>query len=498
MVATLNPYTVYTMSSEVKVTKRYVRKLILDLNRYCFHAGSDRFAESLGVKELTPEIMKSVFESPKKRLEFGTHINWTNKEAQKIIIRNRLKIERAIKNEAINFEEPYNEHYIFALLRDYADMLAWNMLKHDISAIRNVFLGPKQSSPLDEQNWDSIERSLKHFNADPNQFALATDLTSFFQVGDLYCINFKTNEHHLVEVKTGAVNDKIIEAISAGNLEDFKQKSFEIMKQAKDPKKTSNQIERVLRQYVRGATTLKYRGYGSKKRTELRTGNNITIHEDRRTEESWVVAVRDVIKDMLENNQSYATGWVDYCLFFAYGMKPLTNLDEAFFKHRINQHFKYGLSEEEAQKIPIFRHSAMLGTSTLTPRSLLYSGLGMERQKKLLAGEEFLLVFLDIPALRHMLRQHGFDLRLRNMEQGDQPYNDQLMRKLFGPNKFPVVSTKIDGEEYDWTILSGTWSRIVFDFMAPIEVVNYSGTIIENSRKAKKDKQKKSNEKKKI
>ena len=96
-----------------------------------------------------------------------------------------------------------------------------------------------------------------------------------------------------------------------------------------------------------------------------------------------------------------------------------------------------------------------------------------------------------------MLNQHNFDLKLRNMKEGDQPYNDQLMRELFGPNKFPVVSKKIDDEEYDWTILSGTWSRIILDFMAPIEVVNYSGTIIENSRKMKKAEQNKPRKKKK-
>ena len=481
----------------MKVSKKYVHKLITDLNKYCFHAGSDRYAEILGVKELTPEIMKPIFESPEKRLEFGTYVNWSNKEAQKIIIRNRLRVERAIKNGTISYEEPYNKHYILALLRDYADTLAWNMLKHDISAIRNVFLGPKQTSPLDEQNWESIERSLKHFNADPNQFALATDLTSFFQIGDLYCINFKTSEHHLIEVKTGKVNDKIMEAMSSDDLDGFKKKSLEILKESKNPIKTSKHIQRTLRQFERASTTLKYRGYGSDVRTEIRTGNDITIHEEKRAEESWAVAVRDVIKDMLENKVDYASGWVDYCLFFYYGMKPLTNLDEAFFKHRVNQHFEYGLSEEEAQKIPIFRHFAMLGTSTIKPRSLLYLELGMERQKKLLAGEEFLLVYLDIPAFRHMLNQHNFDLKLRNMKEGDQPYNDQLMRELFGPNKFPVVSKKIDDEEYDWTILSGTWSRIILDFMAPIEVVNYSGTIIENSRKMKKAEQNKPRKKKK-
>lgn len=482
----------------MKVTKKYVDKLINDLNKYCFTAGSEKYAKEKGIKELTPEVARSIFSSKNKGIEFSTYVNWSYKEAQKIIIEERLRLEKAVKSKKLEFESPFNEHHIFSLLRDYADCIAWVMLKHDISAVRNVFLEPKKHSPLSEQNWDSIQKSLDHFNEDPNQFALATDLTSFFHIGDLYCLNTKTGVHHLIEVKTGKVNDKIIEALSSKGLEEFKEKSLELLSNSPNPLKTSKQVARTLRQHQRATTSLKYGGYGSKNRTELRTGRDVTIHEEKRDEENWSVAVRDVIKDMEKNDTKYATGWVDYCLFFAYGRKPLTNLDEAYFKHRINQHFEYGLSEEEAQKIPIFRHHNMLGTPTLTPRSLLYSSnLGMEHQRKLITGEEFLLVYLDIPALRYLLSKSGFDLKLRNMKEGDQPYNDQLMRDLFGQNNFPVVSKNVNGENYDWTILSGTWSRIIFDFMAPIELVNYSGTIIKNSQRIKNKTPKKSNRKKK-
>jgi|GEM_PF-3057361 len=482
----------------MKVNKAYIDKLTNELNKYCFTAGSEKYAQEKGIGEITPDIARSIFTSKDKRIEFSAYVNWSYKEAQKIIIKERLRLEDAIKSKTLEFTKQYNQQYVIALLRDYADSIAWIMLKHDISAVRNFFLEHKKHSPLKEQNWESIQKSLDYFNKDDNQFALATDLTSFFQIGDLYCLNTKTGAHHLIEVKTGKVNDKILEAISAKDLDGFKQKSLELLRESPNPVKTSKQVARTLRQHQRAATSLKYRGYGSNKRTELRTGRDVKIHEEKRDEENWSVAVREVIEDMEKNDIKYATGWVDYCLFFAFGRKPLTNLDEAYFKHRINQHFKYGLSEEEAQMIPVFRHQGMLGAPTLTPRALLYSSnLGMEHQKKLITGEEFLLVYLSIPALSHMLKENGYELKLRNMKKGDQPYNDQLMRDLFGQNKFPVVSKQVDGESYDWTILSGTWSRIIFDFMAPIEVANYSGTIIEKSQKLKQQNNKKRKRKKK-
>lgn len=473
------------MKTAIKISRPYVQKLIRELNKYCFFAGSESYAESKGIKELTPEAIESVLISKEDYIEFSAHVNWSYKKAQKIIIRNRLRIERAIKAGTIEYEEPYTEHYILSLLRDYADCIAWVMLQNDISAIRNVFLEPRKPTNLDDQNWESIEHSLAYFNKDPYQFALATDLTSFFQTGDLYCINTRKGERYKIEVKTGEVNDKILDAIQS-NEEGFKKKTLEMLEQSKNPDKTFKQIQRSLRQLQRATITLTYGGWGADKRTDLRTGKGVTIYEDSRDEESWSAAVRDVLKEI--KNGGYATGWVDYCLFFAYGKKCLTNIDEMFFRHRINEHFKLGLSEEAAQHIPIFRSQMMLGTPTIRARSMLFANhLGMERQKKLMAGEEFLLVYLDAPSLQYMLNEHGFELKLRNMKEEDQPYADKMLSNLFGQNKVPVVSATVDGHYYEWTILSGTWNRIIFDFMAPIEIVNYSGSIIENTEKTQED-----------
>ncbi len=467
------------------VSKKYVHKIIRDLNKYCFSAGFEKYAQVNGIKELSPKITHSIFATKEKRIEFSTFVNWSYKEAQKIIIKERLKLEKALKSKNLEFEKPYNEHYIFALLRDYADCIAWIMLKHDISAIRNVFLEPKKHSPLEVQNWRSIQKSLDHFNKDPNQFAFATDLTSFFQICDFYCLNTKTGVNQLIEVKTGEVNFKILETFSSKDIEEFKTKAEALLTRSKNPIETSKQVTRTLRQHQRASTALKYRGWGSKVRTNIKTDENITILEEKRDEKSWSVAVRSVIKDMETNGAKYATGLVDYCIFFAYGSKPLTSIDERFFRFRINERYDLGLIAEQAQKLPVFALQHMMGIQTIKPRSLLFSEtLGMQRQSKLMAGEEFLLVYLHIPALKHLMKINGFDFETRNMSSYEQKYADPLLRELFGNNKVPVITAKIDGKVMSCAIFGGTWQRIMFDFMSPKELINMTGSIVENSRKA--------------
>lgn len=478
------------MSGMTKITDAYIKRLIRDLNKYCFYAGTEKYMSAKGLGEVTPKLMEPILGDANGYVEFASFVNWSYKKAQRIIIRERLKVERGIKAGSIEFERPYNESYLLSVLTDYANCIAWTMLKHDISAVRNVFFDTaKKSSPLDEQNWASIQKTLDHYNKDPNQFALATDLTSFFHVGDVYCLNTEKRHSYKVEVKSGKVNEQIIELLQSEGPEDFKEKTFRILGGSENPIKTSKQIARVLRQQQRALTTQKYEGWGSTSRIDLITNRPVRIHEEKRNEENWSAAVRDVTRDMESHDTRYATGWVDRCLFFAYGRKRLTNIDVAFFRFRINEHFGLGLTREQAELLPIFRHNAVLGEPTISPRSLLYwMHLGLVRQPNLMAGEEFLLVYLHIPALEELLNRHGYNLRLRNAQEVDRPYMDGLLKMLFGENKLPTISKTVDGHDHEWTILSGTWQKIIFEFMAPIELINYSNSSIEDAIKLKNTK----------
>lgn len=458
------------MSKQLHVDKKFVNSLIRRLNHYCFVAGTNKYMRAHGLKSITPEYMSEL--SLEGKLEFATCASWSFKKAQRIIIDTRLALEDAEKTGTITFDSRYNKYYIYSLVTDYADCLAWIMLQQDISQVRNQYLEPKKHSPLREQNWESIEASLKFFNKDPHQFALSTDLTSFMHMGDIYCVNSKESTRGLVEVKTGRMNDRIMEALRKGPKDGMHNELFTIVKESQNPQKTAKQVSRVLNQFGRAMTTLTIT---DDKRTEAKSNKKITIQTDNRTEESWADDVRELLASMEEGRQNLATGWRDYGIFFMYGKKSLTNLDISFFRFRVNEHFKLGVPPELQESIPFFSVAGALGQGVIMPRSLLFmQKLGPVRQRKLLNGDEFLLVFLYPPAIGYLLKKHGYELTLKNAGGEDQQYASKFMSDLFGKNKMPVISHKSKGKNFSWTILPGTWQRIIFDFMAPIELVNYS------------------------
>lgn len=436
-----------------------------------------------GLEEITPEYMEGLTKEDK--LEFSKYASWSFKKAQRIIIETRLSLEEAEENGTITFDSHYNAGYLYSLLTDFADCLAWTLLENDISNVRNQFLEPKKHSPLRHQNWESIEKSLKFFNKDPYQFALATDLTSFMHMGDLYCVNTKESSRGLVEVKTGVMNEKILETLQKSSKADISDELATLVTSSANPKKTAKQVSRVLGQYGRALTTLTMT---ETERTTAKTREKIKIYADVRIEESWAVDVREMLTSMEKSKQNLATGWRDYGLMFMYGKRPLTNVDQSFFRFRVNQHFNLGIDAEMQETIPFFSVAGTLGQGILMPRSLLFlQNLGIERQQKLLSGDEFLLVFMYYPAIRYLLKEKGYTFTLKNAGANDQKYATKFMSELFGKSKMPVVSRKENGENFSWTILPGTWERIIFGFMAPIELVNYSESLISKNQKKTKE-----------
>ena len=112
----------------MKITDKYVKDLINQLNDFCFCAGTNRYAkqEGINIEDINiEEIAKRKSEKDK----FAVHVNWSFKQAQKIIIRERLKIEHSLKSKTLVVTPPYTPDYVLALLRDYADCLGWILLK---------------------------------------------------------------------------------------------------------------------------------------------------------------------------------------------------------------------------------------------------------------------------------------------------------------------------------------------------------------------------------
>jgi len=99
---------------------------------------------------------------------------------------------------------------------------------------------------------------------------------------------------------------------------------------------------------------------------------------------------------------------------------------------------------------------------------------GPALQEKFMKNKAFLVIHLDIKKLTDILEKLGYTLEIKNSTAEEQKYSDYLMRSLFGANKTPHLSTIINGKKIEWSLLSGTWSRILFNFMSPKELVEHS------------------------
>ena len=454
----------------MQIDKKYVKRLIRLLNKYCFSAGMRKYLQSHGISRLTAKERKEISDaSNPKGITFRSYVNCSFKKAQEIIIEHRLQVERAIKAGDYVYEPPYEPTYILRLLTDYADNIAWAMLGYDISAVRNFFLDHKDPTSLEEQNWQSIAISLRQLNGDPHQFALAADLTSFLHVGDILLRNTEKNQIQVLEVKTGRVNNELLKILDLEKEEERDEHLRALFRNQEKPRALAQHIIRFAKQAERMRGNEMYWGSAGKERIDVQTGRSVRVTEEDRRAQSWYIAVKDSLSKST-NPEIPVVGIVDGCLFFAYGQRPIREGDLTYIDYVIRQ--KLQLDSPLPQN-NIFNTMSVLGQGMVYPRNWLYaSQLGLRRQQKLLSKEEFLLVFLDIPSLKQFLKDAGLEFELCNMKKDEQNFRDPIISRLFGHNKVPAIYKVVNGERKDYRPLGGIWGRIIFGFMPPCELVN--------------------------
>lgn len=155
--------------------------------------------------------------------------------------------------EAINLEIDGINHKL-AILRHFADFLAWMFLKNEWHKIRRLYSGSKSRPNLLESNLDSVVESIKYFHSqDEMNFALITDLTSFIDVGDLLLVT--ADKINIVECKSGDVQRRVYEFIEELQAEEFDASKVDY---SKKDFKFFDQLERTLRQHERNSHAVKF------------------------------------------------------------------------------------------------------------------------------------------------------------------------------------------------------------------------------------------------
>lgn len=451
-----------------RITVEDVWELIVSLNHFCFHAGADKFNSQRGRASL-PENFFGIA-SRAEVIEYFRCVNWSVKQAQSIILEKRLKWEEERRTASLDIDVPYSFEFLRNLLIDYADSIGWALLHDDISWVRSQFLDVKPSDDLNDHNWRSVQTVIDDFNRDPDQIALATDLTSFMQVGDIVMRNTVSGATSFFEVKSGTENERILNVISAGSPAEFQARLAEYVGTAPKPEHSLGQLERTLKQNLRMSRSSLYRESGGTKRFDLKTEQSVIVQESGAPEQSWSGEAKHVAEGLAPEHARLAV--VDGCLFFEYGRTRHTVLRERFFQYRVSKYLGLATEEETYSRLRVFdvaRYAGML--PAFRPVTTCLMALGEDVQSRLLALNDYLIVHLHVPALAEFLVSSGVPFSVRNMRVQDQPYVDPLIRHLFGNNKLPVVTFNSSKGPVDSFLTGGLMGRLLFNFLRPATIV---------------------------
>lgn len=121
--------------------------------------------------------------------------------------------------------------------------------------------------------------------------------------------------------------------------------------------------------------------------------------------------------------------------------------------------------------MPVFDVARMAGLPCFLPQSTNLLALGEDRQARLLALDDHLLVYLHVPLLSEMLAKYGVVLRCRNSKAADQPFLDPLSRAVFGANKIAYVTIDDPDIDVNMAILGGMTGRVILNFLSPCAIV---------------------------
>ena len=96
------------------------------------------------------------------------------------------------------------------LLRRTADAIAHHMVGGQIWILRRLHTGERPPR-LRSSNWETVAAAARRLNAEPQTFALMSDITTFISIGDLFVARGEGFE--IIEVKSGKVNEEILSSL---------------------------------------------------------------------------------------------------------------------------------------------------------------------------------------------------------------------------------------------------------------------------------------------
>ena len=193
----------------------------------------------------------------------------------------KLNINLRFKKQTIEIEELKKNiltiRYHELVFRKLADSIAWQLLNMEKYRVRRLIIN-KQPTPIKNIDLKNTNEAIKWLKINyPNSFALITDITTFFHIGDLLVIDPKSKQNFFIELKSGIVNEEISKMLGAFNPNDNSRnfKLFDTFFVNDKNGKKYKQLNRVIKQYIRSANVISV--FKNDKGIDNQTGSEIKI-----------------------------------------------------------------------------------------------------------------------------------------------------------------------------------------------------------------------------
>jgi len=203
---------------DYKVTENQIQNDILECRQLFTRSVTHipKYSTMEKIQEDYPGFLRECFKS--------------HKTALRILIDEILHLEKLlVQVNAANISDSHKIEtaklgYWKHLLELSYNTFVWVNVGMDRSNVRKVFKGPKYGD-LAHQNIESVLAYVSEVNKDPNEIAIPLDFCSFSPICDILKISYSESDNVLhtafIEVKSGKVNDEMIETIDAGTIDSY-------------------------------------------------------------------------------------------------------------------------------------------------------------------------------------------------------------------------------------------------------------------------------------
>jgi len=343
------------------------------------------------------------------------------------------------------------------LLRLSADSIAWQLIQGQHYIAKRLFAGENQPTLLGN-NLDSLLNFIKRFKEKhPEGFCLISDTTSFIQTGDMVCKYEGSLE--IVEVKSGTINEKILNIIEKGFPEgqiDFckivQKKGVGFVKQFSrvlNQEKTLYEVSNIIK---------------NDEGFDPRLKKKIKIHDPGIQEQFFFESISKLLKNIKHSKSTYAIDIIEKCLYIGV-YKDIGQL----YGPRI---LKMWMNEKTNSNYPVTNFLSMLKNPIKQP--ITYKPFDKEMTFDILFNRVSIYIGINFDYLFEFAKL--FDLKMEWVQKKKLGKLRQEKLDVFRINKKGI---SIANRKNSIVLGDTFFTRIIHDFVLPSNLLIIYKTILE-------------------